>query len=125
MITIKHKGSVKKAERFLKKMSKKEFLTTLHLYGQQGVAALEEATPKDSGITAGSWSYELKKADDGYLIYWSNSSTNDGENVALLLQYGHGTRQGAYVKGVDYINPALRDVFDRMANALWEEVQTA
>lgn len=125
MITIKHSGSVRKAERFLKEMSKKDFLATLRRYGQLGVEALEEATPKDRGVTAGSWSYSLVRQNDGYTIYWSNSSKNKGENIALLLQYGHATGWGSYVKGIDYINPALKDVFAEMANALWEEVQTA
>lgn len=125
MIKVKHSGSFKKAEKFLKTMNKRDYMATLRQYGQQGVTALEEATPKDSGVTAGSWSYEITKEKDGYTIYWRNSSRNDGVNIALLLQYGHATGWGAYVRGIDYINPALKQVFKDMANALWEEVKTA
>ena len=125
MITIKHRGSFKKAEKFLKKMSKRDYMRTLRAYGERGVLALRDATPKDSGKTAESWSYEVKHEDDGYAIYWSNSNTNDGVNIALLIQYGHGTGWGGYVKGVDYINPALKTVFDEMLREIWEEVQQA
>ena len=125
MITVKHTGSFKKAEKFLKTMNKRDYMATLRKYGEQGVASLEEATPKDSGVTAGSWSYEIQKEKDGYVIYWRNSSRNKGVNIALLLQYGHATGCGAYVKGIDYINPALKQVFKDMADALWEEVEQA
>lgn len=125
MIEVKHRGSFKRAEKFLKTMTKRDYVAALRRYGQMGVAALEKATPKDTGITAGSWSYEIKNDKGTYTIYWRNSSTNKGENIALLLQYGHGTRQGAYVKGIDYINPALKEVFDDMAEELWKEVQEA
>lgn len=125
MITVKHTGSFKKAEKFLKTMSKRDYMATLRKYGQQGVMALEEATPKDSGVTAGSWTYEIQKENEGYVIYWRNSSRNQGVNIALLLQYGHATGWGAYVKGIDYINPALKQVFKDMADALWEEVKQA
>lgn len=125
MITIKHRGSFKKAEKFLKTMNKKEYMATLRMYGQQGVDALEIATPKDTGVTANSWSYEIVKDKDGYIIYWRNSSTNQGNNIALLIQHGHGTGSGVYVKGIDYINPALKGVFDTMANNLWQEVKQA
>lgn len=125
MITIKHKGSFKKAEKFLKTTSKRDYMRTLRLYGEQGVLALQEATPKNTGITSESWKYEIVKNEKGYAIYWTNSSTNDGVNIALLIQYGHATGWGAYVEGIDYINPALKKVFDDMAKALWEEVQQA
>ena len=125
MITIKHKGSFKKAEKFMETMKKGEYMATLRRYGQMGVDALEEATPKDRGVTAGSWSYEIQNKHRNYTIYWRNSSTNEGENIALLLQYGHGTGRGVYVEGIDYINPALKKVFDGMADALWREVQSA
>lgn len=125
MIEIKHRGSFKKAEKFLKKMNKRDYMATLRQYGQLGVAALEEATPKNTGVTAHSWSYKIEHKDGNYAIYWSNSNTNDGNNIALLIQLGHGTGWGSYVKGIDYINPALKKVFDDMANALWREVQIA
>ena len=126
MIKIKHKGSFKKAEKFLNSIEKKrDYLATLRYYGEVGVNALEEATPKDTGITAGSWSYGIEKTENGYTLYWKNNSRNKGSNIAILLQYGHATGWGAYVKGQDYINPALKDVFKRMADELWREVETA
>lgn len=125
MIEIKHTGSFRKTEKFLKTMSKRDYTATLRKYGELGVAALAEATPKDSGITAASWSYELAKEDGYYTIYWKNSSRNDGANIAILLQYGHATGAGVYVKGVDYVNPAIKSVFDQMATELWNEVQSA
>ena len=126
MITIKNSGSVKKTERFLKTITtKRDYMATLRRYGEAGVAALEEATPKDTGITAGSWSYEVSAKDGNYTIYWRNSSTNDGVNIALLIQYGHGTGWGRYVKGIDYINPALQGVFKDMADEIWKEVRQA
>ncbi|HNX63451.1 MAG TPA: HK97 gp10 family phage protein [Candidatus Limiplasma sp.] len=94
----------------------------LTLYGQAGVEALSAATPKDSGETAGSWSYEIVQKPTGVAIVWSNSNMNDGANIAVLLQYGHGTRNGGYVQGVDYINPALKPIFERIANEAWKEV---
>ena len=125
MIKIKHNGNFKKTEKFLNKMNKRDYTATLRKYGEQGVASLEEATPKDSGVTAGSWSYEIQKDKNGYAIYWKNSSRNNGVSIALLLQYGHATGWGAYVKGIDYINPAIKQTLNDMADALWKEVEQA
>ena len=125
MITIKHNGDFKKAEKFLKTMNKRDYMAILRRYGEQGVAALREATPKDSGITADSWSYEIKKDNKGYTIYWNNSSINRGINIALLIQYGHATGSGVYIEGIDYINPALKQTLSDMANELWREVEQA
>jgi hypothetical protein len=125
MITVKHSGSFKRTEKFLKKMSRSDFRAALEAYGEAGVQALAEATPKDSGETAASWSYEIRPVENGVKIYWKNSNANDGVNVAILIQYGHGTRQGAYVEGIDYINPAIQPVIDKLSKAIWEEVTTA
>lgn len=125
MITIKQKGDFRRVNRFLKKTTKRTYMTILRLYGAQGVEALREATPKDTGLTAESWTYRIEKNDNGYTIYWSNSNTQDGVNVALLIQLGHGTNRGAYVQGIDYINPALKKTFDDLSKAIWEEVQSA
>lgn len=125
MIKIKHSGNFRKAERFLKEMSKHDFLATLRKYGEKGVEALREATPKDTGKTAESWSYTIMQEDGVYSIYWKNSNRHDGANVAILLQYGHATGWGRYVKGIDYINPALEPIFNHMADDLWKEVQQA
>lgn len=126
MIKIEHKGSFKKADKFLKKMTtKKDYMAVLKLYGEMGVKALSDATPKDTGKTSESWKYKIDKTENGYSLTWKNSSTSHGVNIAILLQYGHATRHGAYVQGIDYINPALKNVFDAMAKELWREVETA
>lgn len=85
--------------------------------------ALSKATPVDTGKTASSWSYEIVVTREGYTIYWDNSNVNRGISIALLLQYGHGTRNGGFVEGRDYINPALRPIFDQMADEAWREVK--
>lgn len=94
----------------------------LDKYGKQGVSALSSATPVDSGLTANSWRYEIETKGDQTTIYWSNSNINKGVNIAVILQYGHGTRNGGYVVGRDYINPAMRPIFDSIANEAWKEV---
>lgn len=122
MISIKQKGNFSKTEKFLKKSFGRDYLDVLEKYAQQGVAALSAATPIDSGLTAISWEYEIIQNDSSISIIWKNINTNKGINIALLLQYGHGTRNGGYVSGRDYINPALQPVFDKMADAAWKEV---
>ena len=97
-------------------------MDVLEKYAQQGVAALSAATPIDSGRTAISWEYEIIQNDSSISILWKNINTNKGVNIALILQYGHGTRNGGYVSGRDYINPALQPIFDKMADAAWKEV---
>lgn len=125
MIKLKHSGSFRKTEKFLKTMSRKDYVAVLHRYGQMGVDALRDATPRRSGKTADSWSYSVQMSDGFYSIYWNNSNVNKGVNIAIILQYGHGTGTGGYVQGIDYINPALQDVFQQMADELWEEVCSA
>jgi hypothetical protein len=122
VIRIKHHGSFQNTERLFTKSAAINLTNLLTLYGQAGVEALSAATPKDSGETAGSWSYEIVQKPTGVAIVWSNSNMNDGANIAVLLQYGHGTRNGGYVQGVDYINPALKPIFERIANEAWKEV---
>ena len=97
-------------------------VATLERYGEIGVEALSSATPMDSGKTANSWGYEIEKNKEGYVIYWTNSNINDGVNIAVILQYGHGTGYGGYVQGRDYINPTLRPIFDELAENAWREV---
>lgn len=94
----------------------------LDKYGKQGVSALSSATPVDSGLTANSWTYEIENKGDQVTIFWGNTNVNKGVNIAVILQYGHGTRNGGYVAGRDYINPAIRPVFDAIANEAWKEV---
>lgn len=122
MIKFKHRGNFDKTEKFLKKMSSGEFLKRLDEYGRQGVQALSTATPVRSGKTASSWNYEIRRTGTSARIYWTNSNINKGVNIAIIIQYGHGTRNGGYVQGIDYINPAMRPVFQAMADNIWGEV---
>lgn len=123
MIKYILKGSFKNSEKFfegIKKILPQKINSILNEYGRQGVAALQSVTPKDSGTTSDSWSYSLIPMG----IVWSNSNaTNEGTPIAILLQYGHGTRNGGYVQGRDYINPAVRPIFDKIADACWKEVE--
>lgn len=101
----------------------KKYLGVLNKFGEQGVSALRSSTPMDTGLTANSWSYNIDIESDHASIYFTNSNINEGVNIAIILQYGHGTGTGGYVAGRDYINPAMRPIFDEMANAAWKEVQ--
>lgn len=126
VITVRHKGSFVHLEKFLKKMDSKTFYEILNKYGQMGVDALSAATPVDSGKTAASWSYEIRDEGENIVLGWINSNVSDGWfNVALMLQLGHGTRNGGYVTGTDYINPALQSLFERFVDEIWREVTTA
>lgn len=122
MITFKQKGDFKKTEKLLKKSLGKDYRSILEKYAKQGVVALSSATPKDSGTTAALWDYEIIQNQGSLSVIWKNYNINKGVNIALILQYGHGTRNGGYVQGRDYINPALRPIFDELANAAWKEV---
>lgn len=123
MITIKQSGSFSNAEKFLKKLSKKVSDKTLKKYGEAGVAALSAATPVDTGLTASSWYYDIVRTKTGLTIEFHNSNVQRGVPIAIILQYGHATRNGGWVEGIDYINPALKPVFDKMASDLWKEVK--
>lgn len=103
-------------------MKEKRYLENLNRYGQEGVDALTAATPRDTGTTAESWSYEIKRTNNSVTIYWNNSNAPYGVPVAVLIQYGHATRNGGYVQGIDYINPALKPIFEKMAENIWREV---
>lgn len=122
MISVKQRGNFEKTEKLLKKSLGRDYLSILEGFGRQGVVSLSASTPIDSGLTATSWSYEIIQNKDGISIVWKNSNINKGVNIAIILQYGHGTRNGGYVSGRDYINPALRPIFDKMADAAWKEV---
>lgn len=124
VIIFRQKGDWKKTRKFLKRCSDLDLDDVLNLYGQEGVEALAKATPKDTGKTAASWSYEVTKGRESIVITWKNSNIVDGVPIAVILQYGHGTRNGGYVEGVDYINPAMRPVFERIAARAWGEVRT-
>ena len=125
MVVIKQSGDFKKMDKFLKKMSNSEWLKFLSVYGRRGVEALASATPKDSGITADGWGYEVSKTGNKFTISWTNNNENKGVNIAVILQFGHGTGTGGWVEGRDYINPAIRPIFDDIVEAAWKEVQNA
>lgn len=122
MLVIKSKGSFKHTYKFLRIFSRIRIDSILRKYGEKGLEALKNATPVDSGNTALSWSYDIKIGNGSSSIIWSNSNLNKGSNIAILLQYGHGTGTGGYVEGRDYINPALQSVFNEMADDVWREV---
>jgi hypothetical protein len=125
-INFEHKGNFNNLERFLVKNLHISPLVKpiLDKYGKRGVELLKEATPKDSGKTSESWVYDIVKNDQGkYEVVWSNTNKVNNVNIAIILQYGHATRNGGFVKGVDYINPAIAKVFQGMANEAWEEVR--
>ena len=122
IIQFKQKGDFSKTENFLKKLRKLDLDSVLDKYGKLGVDALSKATPVDTGKTAASWDYKIDKGKGVVTITWTNSNVNNGVPIALLIQYGHGTGTGGYVQGRDYIKPAIRPIFDELANALWEEV---
>ena len=122
MIRFIHKGSFKPTMSFLRKAKDADFLKDLNKYGQMGVQALKEATPKRTGKTSESWSFEIHGSGSEISIVWTNSNVNKGVNIAVIIQYGHGLRNGGYVKGIDYINPALRPIFDEIADSVWKEV---
>jgi hypothetical protein len=122
MISFRQKGDFSKLEKMLKNSFGKNYRRVLEQYGREGVAALAAATPKDSGKTASSWEYEITEKNGQLSVTWKNTNIHDGVNIAIILQYGHGTRNGGYVQGRDYINPALRPIFEKMADAAWKEV---
>ena len=126
MLSVTHKGNFNNLERFLKKNEKIDVDHYLEKFGQAGVEALAKATPKDTGLTSESWYYTIEKMKDETRITWCNSNViDDWYNVAIGIQYGHGTASGVYVQGIDYINPAMRTIFDELAEQIWEEVKNA
>ena len=122
LIRITTKGDFNNTFRFLNKMSKFQINKILEKYGQMGVEALKSATPIDRGKTAESWGYEISVGKEGATIHWTNTNQNKGVYIAVILQYGHGTGTGGYVQGIDYINPAIRPVFDKIVEEAWMEV---
>ena len=123
MIKFKQKGDFKKVNGFFERAKELVHIGDLNKYGKMGVEALSAATPKDSGKTADSWGYKIVRKEGKAYILWTNSNVNDGVPIAIILQYGHGTRSGAYVEGIDYVNPAMKPVFDNIAKLAWEEVE--
>ena len=121
-ISFSSKGDFSKTIKYLNKVKNVKINNILSKYGKIGVNALAQATPKDSGITSQSWNYRIEVNNDNASIVWYNTNTVKGVNIAIILQYGHGTRNGGWVEGRDYINPAMKPVFDKIADQVWKEV---
>ena len=122
MIKFTQKGDWSKTNNFLERALEVVKMGELDKYGKSGVEALKNATPKDTGKTAESWSYQITHYKEGATIEWLNSNINKGIPIAILIQYGHGLQNGGYVNGVDYINPAMGPVFDSAAHDTWKEL---
>lgn len=124
MITVSNRGSFRHVNDFLRRIKSKTYLTSLEKYGAHGVSALRAATPEDSGVTAEGWYYEIINRPGYFSIQWLNRHTEEPGHIpiAVLIQYGHGTRNGGYVQGRDYINPVMRPIFDQIAVDMWREV---
>lgn len=122
MIRFKQKGDFKNLESFLNKAGKFDMRTFLDRYGREGVEALRSNTPIDSGLTASSWDYYIDTNKRTSKIVWTNTHNISGVNIAIILQYGHATKNGGYVQGQDYINPAIRPIMDKIADDVWREV---
>lgn len=126
MITFSTSGSTTRTSDFLRKMQTPSSLYSgLEGYAQRGVSALQAATPTESGLTAASWGYEIEITNEKASITWYNTNAVDGVNIAVILQYGHGTGTGGYVAGRDYINGAIKPIFDEIANDMWRKVTSA
>lgn len=122
MISFRQKGDFSKLTKFLERAKEAVKIGDLDKYGREGVAALSSATPVDTGLTAASWHYEIERTKDSVAIQFYNSNIQNGVNIAVILQYGHGTRNGGWVQGRDYINPAIQPVFDKITENAWKEV---
>ena len=122
MISFRQKGDFSKLTRYLVKTKEVVKLSDLDRYGREGVAALASATPVDTGLASQSWYYEIKRENGSVTISFNNSDIEGGVPIAIILQYGHGTKNGGWVEGRDYINPAIQPLFDKIANNAWREV---
>ncbi len=125
MVEFSHSGSFSKTEKFLAYLRSGQLYKSLDAGGRQGVSALAAATPVDSGLAASSWTYKIKVSPSGAMISWHNTNIESGFPVAIMLQYGHGTGTGGYVQGRDYINPAIKPIFDKIAEDVWRAVTSA
>lgn len=121
LITFSQHGSFSSTEGFLKRIKDFKIDSMLRECGQKGVAALEASTPKRTGKTAASWGYEIERTKSSIAIYWTNDNINKGRNIAVLIRRGHGTKNGGYVKGVDYITPAIQPIFEDIKNKIIKE----
>lgn len=122
-ISFHHKGDFRKTDKFFDDLLDEKYLRVLEKYGRLGCQMLAAYTPRRSGKTAASWTYDIERKPGQTSIVFSNTNINKGVNIAVILQYGHGTRNGGYVSGIDYINPAIIPVFDDISKNAWEEVK--
>lgn len=122
MISFRQQGDFSKLTRFLERAKETVHIGDLDKYGREGVAALASATPVDTGLTANSWHYEIVQKRGSVSISFYNTNIQNGVPIAIILQYGHATRNGGWVQGRDYINPAIQPIFDKIANDAWREV---
>lgn len=122
MITFRQKGDFSKLTRYFERIKEAAKIGDLDKYGREGVAALASATPVDTGKTASSWNYKIERKNGSVAITFNNTNINNGVPIAIILQYGHGTRNGGWVEGRDYINPAIQPIFDKIAESAWREV---
>ena len=122
MITFRQKGDFSKLTRYLERVKEAAKIGDLDKYGREGVAALASATTVDTGKTASSWNYKIEHKNESVTITFNNTNINKGVPIAIILQYGHGTRNGGWVEGRDYINPAIQPIFDKIAENAWREV---
>lgn len=123
MFKVHHIGDFSSTERWFNRVLRKDYMNIIADYAKRGIEALREATPEDSGKTAESWNYEIVSGKDRTTLYFTNDNIENGVNVAILLIYGHATRNGAYVEGVDFVTPALRPIFQELADKIWREVK--
>lgn len=119
---FKSTGNTKNIEKFMQRMSKRDIFRVLDSYGLKGVDVLSNATPVDTGLASRSWGYEIVRKPGEYTIAWTNSNVEDDRQVVILIQYGHATTGGTFVQGRDFINPAIRPIFDKMADEIWRQV---
>lgn len=122
MISFRQKGDFSKLNKYFEKLRESAKIGVLDKYGRAGVAALASATPTETGLTASSWYYEIKRQNGSASIEFKNSNVNKGVPIAIILQYGHGTGTGGWVEGRDYINPAIQPIFDQLTADAWKEV---
>jgi len=123
LVKVERQGDFRKLNSFLEKAKEAFNIGILNKYGRAGVRALSEATPEDSGKTSESWSYDIIRTRNSITLVWANDNIVDGANIALLLQYGHATKSGTWVEGIDYINPALKPIFEQMKNDILKELK--
>lgn len=122
MIKFENKGDFSKTTNFLTNLKRSKLVKDLDKFGKKGVEALKSVTPINTGLTANSWYYEIIEENNSTKINFCNSNIQNGVPIAIILQYGHGTRNGGWVEGRDYINPAIQPIFDAIVNNAWKEV---